>query len=561
MMAAMGLTLLIVGLLQVWRPLFFLTDDSLRLAWPVLIESGHARQAGGDPEVSQFLFGGGYDLRKDAMFTPNRHPLMVGLSWMAGTAWELTIIEWWAAVNLALAAGGFVWMAGILSGARWGKDAGRLSEAGPWLTIGLSLSYTFNGYTLLLGSSGYWYLANVAALPWMVGALWDRRPIRSVVVLVVGGWHMLVGGYPSCTVYAGLFLAVLVGVRWIGAGVDRWRILAQWSVAAMIGGGLAWLWLEPVVFALGDSVRGGPINLEAATEKAMPVLVFVVSFFASSFSIAAGDFEVFGQKSHAYAMAACPMAWFFWPALSGRRGWNGWDGVLGGLFAAGLLLISRPEWLAGLMMHVPILGSLRWPYKEVYLLLFTLHLWMLRGTTLLPRHTGMFLGVGLILFLVPLFWFGPPTLNAAESDRQWLRSGAAVRYWDDIKKELGPDSEVVPVLADRFLWDVDELLQVPAIAIGSHNYPAYFRVRSPSGYSATLPAAIFLREPRAATVYGTYDNRAGRILLERGATLLRIEALEPLRVVMETATGQQALSPPDGVSVTTSDRSEDRTRP
>lgn len=503
------------------------------------MESGHARKVGLDPDESQFLFGGGYRLDRDAMFTPNRHPLMAGLSRLAGTEWELAMVDAWCVVQAVVAAVGFVWMALVLGQREW-RDGQSLAPAGPWVVGMLALSYTFNGYTLYLGASGFWYWANVAALPWMVGGLWDRNIWRGGAILALGGWHMTVGGYPGCTVYAGLFLGVLAVVRWWNAPGERWTLAGGWAVAGGVAGVAAWPWLGPVVMALPESVRSGPIPVAAAVEKAIPVLVLVGSWFVSVLSVPLGSFETFGVRAYAYGLAACPMAWFFWCALKGERRWNGWDGWIGVLVVLTVLLISRPDWLSRLLLNIPVLGSLRWPYKEVFLFIFALHLWMLRGTRLEPGKAGFVLGVGLIFFLAPLGIFGPPTLNAVEADRGALFSGRAQEWGQRLARAVEGTRGVAAVLPPWALEDVEAYVALPALPLASHNYPAYFRIAAPSGYSATLPLKIFYREPRAANVFGVFREADGEVLRAMGwSTVTLVEVGGELEVEVTRPGGER----------------------
>lgn len=515
--------LLVVGLLQGWRPYYFLTDDSLRLAWPVLVEQGHARAEGLDPNESQFLFGGGYRLDQDAMFTPNRHPLMAGLSQLAGTGWELAMVDLWCAIHAVLASVGFTWMTRVLAQTTW-REGQPLSLAGPILSGLLALSYTFNGYTLYLGASGFWYWANVAALPWMVGALWDRNAWRGALILALGAWHMAVGGYPSCTLYAGGLLGGLALVRLVRTPEARVALAGWWLGAGVVAALAAWPWLGSVLVALPESVRSSPISPEIASEKAMPWAVLVGSWFVSSLSSVLGPFETFGKAAHAYALASCPLAWFFFCAWKSRRPWNGWDAVVLGSAVAVGFLVARPVWVSALLTHLPLLGSLRWPYKEVFLFLFLLHLWMLRGTRMDPIKAGALTAAGFVFFIAPCVLFGPPSLNEARHDRMWLMTGRAQLYRAELQQAAAGTRGIAPVLPDWALDDPEAYLTLPVLPLASHNYPAYFRIRSASGYSATLPLKLFYREPRAANVYGVFRERDASRLREEGWTTVTLTA-------------------------------------
>ncbi|NJK92135.1 MAG: hypothetical protein HC904_10080 [Blastochloris sp.] len=155
-------------LLQLWRPFFFLTDDSLILYFPVWVGVGRDLWAGQDPWVSMYLFGGNYRLNQDAMFNGLWHPVTWLIALLEPTFLRNAMVDLMAMGNVLLAVTGFRWMSGKL------MEAGlfRVSSRGAMF---LSLSYGFSFYALHLGSSGLWYLANVAALPWMVGACWEKR--------------------------------------------------------------------------------------------------------------------------------------------------------------------------------------------------------------------------------------------------------------------------------------------------------------------------------------------------------------------------------------------------
>lgn len=533
---AAGLSLLIVCLLQFWRPCFFLTDDSFALAFPVLVESGHAMKNGLDPATSEFIFGGGYSLKIDSMFTPNRHPLAMLVSLLAGTGLENGMVDLLCLANLCLASAGMVV---LLNQARRRKLCG----VGNGTILFLALSYTWSGFSLLLGSSGFWYLFDVAALPWLFAGLLLPSMGGGILLMVAAIFHALVGGYPSCSffsfVLAGSGAVALCGVQ------RRWQPLARMAAASLIGLLLALPWLLPALAALSESTRAGAIDPAIASEKSMPVAVLIGSFFLSSISMIFGSFELFGIKAHAYALASCAASWLVLAAIVPRRRNRIWDIYLGVAAVSLAILISRPEWLAAVFFHLPLVSSMRWPYKEVFLFLFVLHLWAAKGSLLDPKWTAMLAMVGTIFFLVPFITFGAPSLSAPSKSRELVLSGRAADFWAKVRPMMDPSTKIVPVMADDLLYDIPVYLKTPGPLLGSHNFPALFRIPSWSGYSATMPRKIFARKPGAANVFGVYSmSDKPQLMAIPGLTLIEMRSLNPLRMVaVESKTGRETKLP------------------
>lgn len=533
---AAGSSVLIAFLLQFWRPCFFLTDDSFGLAFPVLVESGHALKNGLDPAVSEFIFGGGYPLKVDPMFTPNRHPLSMLVSLLAGTGLENAMVDLLCLFNLCLASAG---MAVLLNLAR----RQRLCGTGNGTILFLALSYTWSGFSLLLGSSGFWYLFDVAALPWLFAGLLLPSMSGGILLMTAAVFHALVGGYPSCSffsfVLAGSGAAALCGVQ------RRWQPLVRMAAASLLGLLFSLPWLFPALAALSESTRAGAIDPAVASEKSMPVAVLVGSFFLSSISMIFGSFELFGIKAHAYALASCAGSWLVLAAIVPRRSNRIWDIYLGVAAVSLAVLIGRPGWLAELFFHLPLVSSMRWPYKEVFLFLFVLHLWAARGSLLDPKWTHMLAMVGMIFFLAPFMTFGAPSLSAPSESRALVLSGRAADFWEEVQPMLDPGTKIVPVMADGLLYDIPVYLKTPGPLLGSHNFPALFRIPSWSGYSATMPRRIFARKPGAANVFGVYSlSDKPRLMALSGLTLIEMRSLNPLVIVaVDTTTGKEIKLP------------------
>jgi len=479
------------GLLQLCRPRFFLTDDTFSLFFPVWVSVGRALREGRPFWICEELFGGGYNLAADAQMIPLWHPVMLGLSLLGDTVLQSWLVEMVALMNLLLAAGGFWYL------------TGRLEEQGlvgvpVWVRAGLALSWTFSMYALLLGSSGIWYLAHVAALPWMVGAALDLRSGRSAWVMALAVAHSAVGGYPSCFAYSMISLALPLAWR-------AWKHPAGWlggPVRGVVFGGIGALpFLLPALLALDDSVRGGRIPVDIASECRFPLPVLLGSLFAGSLSAQLGEITLFGRQAHAYALGVSAAAGLALLGLLRPPGrWNSWDAVVASGWVLAALLVSRPDWLGQWIQHVPLLGSLRWPHKEMFLAVFWLHLLALRGSWATLRLQAAAAAFGLAVWLLPLALAGMPSLNEHRVSRELYFSGDAARHWRAL---LDRESAVTaPAMHAAHLEDLARYPQVPWILLGSHNFPALYSGRSWTGYSATLPHRLFTRQPAMANVYG-----------------------------------------------------------
>lgn len=494
-----GLAVVLFGVLagwvvlQVFRTRFFLTDDTFSLFYPVFVSVGRAVMEGRPFWICQELFDGNYALSADAQMIPLWHPLNFSFSLLGTGACGTWLVDVLALLNLLAAGWGFHRLMAVVA-----SEGG--AGLGPWFRVFLAWSYVFSMYSLLLGSSGIWYLANVAALPWMVAGVLDRR-LSAQVGLAVAVFHGAVGGYPSCFAYSVLFLGFpfLWQVRCRG-----WRDALRPLGAVGAGAVAALPFLVPTLAALPDSLRAGAISVEVASEGRYPLAVTAVSLVASTVAAEFGEVELFGVKAHAYALASSAMGLFVLMALvRPARRWSAWDGLLLAALAASALLVARPDWLGRCIQGLPVLGSLRWPHKEMVLVVFWAHLFALRGNAFTGRFQGAALVASVLLYLVPFVLAGPPSFGAHEVSRRLLFSGEAGRHWDSLKEGL-QGRRLVPVLPRAVVEDPAQYPSIPWILLGSHNFPALWPVDSWSGYSATMPRKLFERTPPMANVYGVY---------------------------------------------------------
>jgi hypothetical protein len=95
-------------LLQVWRPYYFLTDDTLSQFLPVLHEMGVNLREGRTFWISRWLFEGDYNLLRDPTLLCTFHPLLLlyaALTARTPAFWFMA--EWMGSLQLLLASSGF----------------------------------------------------------------------------------------------------------------------------------------------------------------------------------------------------------------------------------------------------------------------------------------------------------------------------------------------------------------------------------------------------------------------------------------------------------------------
>jgi hypothetical protein len=152
-------------------------------------------------------------------------------------------------------------------------------------------------------------------------------------------------------------------------------------------------------------------------------------------------------------------------------------------------LIARPDWLQQIMSHLPLVRSLRWPFREIADLLFFIHLLALLNLgSLRDRKTLSPLIVGVALFAI-LFLGAPPTFNPMRIDRSLILSGRTAAYWNQMCKRLGEHPRII-VAAHPQLTFGPQMALAPFSLMGAYNYGAMFGFINVSGYSVTQADTI-----------------------------------------------------------------------
>lgn len=506
-------------ILQFIRPFFFLTDDNLALGFPIWVYIGKAIWQGQNPFVCSGLFGVEYPLFQDPSFIGFWHPVSLLLSLLAPTFLRNAIIDLYAMIYVLWAAVGMRYLLGKM-------EEESLTQVSARAQLFLSLSYAFSMYSLLIGSSSACYLANVASLPWLVGALWEKNTRLGFWIIGINAFNNAVSGYPSAFAYSTLlWWAILLWKTWHGRDGS---LLARSQAALVVAGIFSLPMILPSLLALNQSVRPAGIPVEIASEQSLPFLMIFSSLFGGMGYAAIGAPVMFGKFIHSCAILSFAGAGLSLAAFFRKRSrWSSWDVLLLLLLGGVILLVARPLWVAELIHQIPLLRGFRWPWKESFLIVFLLHLWAARGSDLYPRMTRWLVALYVLLFFVPFILGGPPSLNERTASRRLLFNGEADRYWRAVRAHLQPGQMIAPI-------HPHESYRTPDILSGACNFPVMFEVKSWSGYSATLPRDLFFRTPRSADAFGFFlETDRENLLRIPGVILLGPSPENPWQLYLE----------------------------
>jgi hypothetical protein len=212
------------------------------------------------------------------------------------------------------------------------------------------------------------------------------------------------------------------------------------------------------------------------------------------------------------------------------------------VFAA--LLVIRPAWLGEIMAHVPVLRSMRWPFREILQLMFFLHLFLiLRPLGGPPPFQRITIFLGIFLFVCPLFFLPAPSFNPMDADRQLLFSGASFRYWEKVKGLLKPGAVIVPVMNPSL--GPEARYRTPYSLIGAYDYADLFKITVAAGYTLTVPRDQLYLGIKSDLNNGIYaPDQEAEIARERpNVRFVTLESVQPLRITLSSPDGPIDLTP------------------
>jgi hypothetical protein len=364
----LGLATVLFALLECWRPLYFLTDDNLDEGFPLWTGMGRRLVQGQSPAVAEYLFGGHYSLLRDSSnFCFCWHPFYLLAALLTQTPARLFATEFAALAFIWLAVSGFVLLAHQLR-----RELNL--PLGDWRLMLIAQSFTFSMIALCTGSSRVDFLANHSALPWLALGILQTDWRRGLALTALFFAHQILGGHLgmviSCSLLLTLFALGIAGLRRSYVPLITW----------FGGGALALLVLAPLLLPATEgffaSHRSQGLSEAFMDRFSFPALLLPLSYFFGVFSTYAGFDYRFGYCAPWYSasFASCAAAWLIVPALLSRARWSGLEILCAAMVVLAAFLAIRPAWLGEIMTHVPLLRSMRWPFREILEMQFFLHL-------------------------------------------------------------------------------------------------------------------------------------------------------------------------------------------
>jgi hypothetical protein len=476
-----GVCVVIFLLLEWWRPYFFLTDDNLSAGFPIFTEIGRHLKSGQSIFVSDYLFGGHYNLLRDAGYLI-WHPFYLAASLLADTRAKFGMIDLPAFLFLVLTSAGFTVLAHSL------RREFQVDTPDIYLVF-YTLSYVFSNYILTVGSSWLSVLGNQSALPWLVLGILDKNMLRGTALIMLFTVHEILAGYMGLTLSTGLCLSLF------SAGIALYRRSPAPLMAWYAGNVLAIFTLYPFLYqaldGFADTARQYGYTVAGTNAYNIPAHTIAFSLFAGNWN---EPFLIWGgdpllkmiEFPRASSLLACAAAWCLVPAIFGSRKWKPLEGLCLGLCLLLMVCVVRPDFVTIVLDCVPIVRSLRWPFRESLQLLFFIHLLLvLRSPGRLAHWQPRFALWSVAVFLVPLPWLRVPTLNPLVLDRQMVLSGDGEKFWAQVKTKLKPTDELATVMDDA-VWK-NNTESIPYSLAGTANFPAYFQFICITGYSQTAP--------------------------------------------------------------------------
>jgi hypothetical protein len=519
---------LLFALLEIWRPYYFMTDDNLCGFFPYLTEMGRHLKDGRSPFVSDYLFGGHYLMLRDISFL-YWHPFYVLPTFLADTPARFCIVEVIAGLLLLFGLAGFTLLAWRLR-----------EEWNPALPDSHLTFYTFSFFfsTFLLTSGASWinFLGSASALPWLMLGLLERRVFRALLLIALGTVHEITSGFLPLVLSIGLCLTV------VAAAVAAHRRSPMPLLAWAAGNLLALCLLTPILAraldGAGRAARIGGLSLDDAAKFAMPARQFGFSLLAGNWTVPLAAWQ--GEavlKSLAFpflpTLLACAAAWCIFPAVINRAPWRFPDKLFLGACLFLAVFVIRPLWISAIMHQLPLVRSMRWPFREGLLLLFFLHLFFVTRPPSLVRglQSGAMI-VGLALFLLPLPFIAAPSFNPLAADRAAVFSGRAEIFWARVKARFAPGDQVVTIIPPA-LWQA-EWPRIPYSYSGTACFPCLFQFITASGYSVSAPADQVPLRTIPYYWFGAFaDGQVPELLAENPRlVIIRVETATPLKIAM-----------------------------
>jgi hypothetical protein len=409
----------------------------------------------------------------------------------------------------------------------------RLSDG--WIMF-YTMSFTYSVIILALGASWFSYTADYAALPWLTLGILQKKWRPSLGLITLFSIHQILGGHMLPTVSNTIFLTLFA------IGVSIWRRSFQPVGCWIAGYALALVFVLPLFLPMMEGffssarAQGVPIS-DMADNNIAPLLIPTSVFLGMALWYIHPPEHV--HVTYTLAFGSCAAAWCLIPALASRARWRGLDLISLGLLLFGGLMVCRPRWVTEIMAHLPVLKSMRWPFREIVQLQFFLHLFLLiRRPGMRPRVRRLTALFSSSLMVLPLFlYLLPPTLNAMTMNRELLFSGDSERYWEHVRLLFKPGDRLAVLIPYDFY--VQDRIERPDCLLASYNYACLARLVSVSGYSHTAPLDEIPLKTEPFFPNGAFEisQRTKLIREDPHLKLITLESLQPLRITLSSGDG------------------------
>ena len=517
--------------LELWRPLFFLTDDNLDGGYPFYMELGHHLLHGQSPFISTHLFGGHYNMLRDTTFFV-WHPLNFLVSLLAGTPLHLGIIDINAFLLFMLTTAGFICLADYLRR----EEGVRISDA--WLTF-FTLSFVYSMIAIATAASWLNFANNQSVLPWLALGILHRKWRTSFLLIAGFSLHQLLGGHLEPTVSSSLIFSLFAAV--IAWQRRSWQPLLCWGAGNLIAIVLVLPLLLPAMQGFSESLRARGVPMDDMQAYNIPILSFPVALFfgvALWWTHPTNTQLLHAHTTYILALGSSAAIWCILPALAGRGGWKPIDKLVLGMIVITGFLVCRPTFVIQMMTHIPVLKSMRWPFRELLQFQFFVHLFLLLRQPGYSPITRWRLAVfSTAIYVLPAVTYAlPPTFNSMNWDRRLILSGKYQDYWAHVHQYLKP-GDVVAVLIARPLFDSDRFDE-PYVLLGTYNYACIDGFLNSSGYSLTTPLGqLYTRV--GYYPFGAYIPEQRNDLLRDHPDIkfITLESLQPVKITLSSGTG------------------------
>ncbi len=425
-LAAVSLLLALAGVyftvLELREPYYFLCDDNASFYLPSYAYNEESVFGRGEiPHLNyhQYL---GHTYLASGQTSVLYPPLYLGLA-LTRLGWgdPLPIIDVLVILHFALAALGMYLLL-------------RRLEIGRAVSVAVSFLWMSFPFLVVVARSWIFVSYTAAYLPWgllLLERLLERPEAPRVLALAAVKALFIYQGYVQYVILATLFEGVYLGLRWAAAreARDDWRRQAfAYGLALAATGALAAPLLLPMLHAKQVSAyRTAALSFDELVSNALSLGTLVKAQFFGM------DRRAVHQSTGAIFYVGLPNLLALGALAAARRRWR--FAVPAAVALLALVFSTRAY---GLMHHVPLFSSFRWPFKSFLICLFFSSVALAGAYESLLSRRGAWRPIGVLLLAAAIGAnvaivltephdtpFGP---NRVEQDVASLRAAAAQRF-------------------------------------------------------------------------------------------------------------------------------------